>query len=330
MISAFGLWALACSDAPLEPEARRGGAAEKDGDMTGFSPVEAGVADTADFAVEADAPTPADPPAARDASVPTAAPDAAPPTAPPTAPPSLRASPGAQDTWQIQYAGALDLELDVQVFNLDLADTPEAAIAALRARGTYVLCYFSAGSFEEWREDADQFPPAALGEPLDDWPGERWLDVRDPGLRPIMEARLDRAVEKGCDGVDPDNVDGFANDTGFDYGSDAQLAYNRFLAGAAHARGLTIGLKNDLDQAEALVSDFDWAVNEECFAYDECEVYTETFVAQGKPVFQIEYVDADEAETLCPQSNALGLNTLIKRLELDAERVACRPNAAPR
>jgi hypothetical protein len=39
---------------------------------------------------------------------------------------------------------------------------------------------------------------------------------------------------------------------------------------AAHARGLSVGLKNDLEQVKALVADFDWALNERCFRYNEC------------------------------------------------------------
>ena len=38
------------------------------------------------------------------------------------------------------------------------------------------------------------------------------------------------AVQKGCDGVDPDNVDGYTNKTGFPLTAKDQLAYNKFLA----------------------------------------------------------------------------------------------------
>ena len=53
---------------------------------------------------------------------------------------------------------------------------------------------------------------------------------------------------KGYDGVEPDNVDRYVNASGFDLDADAQLAFNRFIANEAHARGLSVGLKNDLDQ----------------------------------------------------------------------------------
>jgi len=68
--------------------------------------------------------------------------------------------------------------------------------------------------------------------------------------------------EKGCDGVEPDNVDGYTNDTGFNLTSNDQIQYNKFLANEAHQRGLSIGLKNNLDQIEVLEPFFDFAVNE--------------------------------------------------------------------
>ncbi len=225
--------------------------------------------------------------------------------------------------WQIQYSGDLDLDLDVQVFNLDLFDTPEGDIQTLKDRGVLVVCYFSAGSFEDWRPDAGDFPGEALGNPLEGWPGERWLDVRHQGLRPIMAARIELAASKGCDAVDPDNVDGYANDTGFDLTYDDQLAYNRFLAETAHGLGLAVSLKNDLEQIPDLVSLFDFAVNEECFDYDECDLLL-PFVQAGKAVFQIQY-DTSRADELCPQARRLGLDTLFKRRNLDAWRLACPP-----
>ena len=33
-----------------------------------------------------------------------------------------------------------------------------------------------------------------------------------------------------------------------------------------------MGLKNDLDQVPQLLPYFDWALNEECMAYDECDL----------------------------------------------------------
>lgn len=230
--------------------------------------------------------------------------------------------PAVRSSWQIQYSGAIDTSLDVQIYNLDGADTPKAVVDALHARGIKVMCYFSAGSWEEWRDDADDFPPEVIGKPMADWPDERWLDISQlETLRPIMEARMQMCQDKGFDGVDPDNVDGYTNDTGFPLTSQDQLAYNRFLAAAAHARGLAVGLKNDIDQTLDLLAYFDWQLNEQCFVYNECS-RIQPFVWAGKPVFNIEYQLA--ASAFCARANAMNFNSLKKNLKLDAARQSCR------
>jgi hypothetical protein len=226
-------------------------------------------------------------------------------------------------SWQWQLSGTIDTSVDVAMYDVDLVEAPDAVIAELRGRGVIVICYFSAGSHEDWRADAGDFPTAAIGEPLDGWPGERWLDVRDDGVRAVMRARLDHAAARGCDGVEPDNVDGYANTTGFPLTAADQLDFNRFLAAEAHARGLSIGLKNDLDQVADLLADFDWSLDEECHQYDECDLL-EPFVAAGKAVFNVEYGDQALADSVCPDANARDFDTLVKRLELDAWRIACR------
>ncbi|RME39056.1 MAG: endo alpha-1,4 polygalactosaminidase, partial [Deltaproteobacteria bacterium] len=200
------------------------------------------------------------------------------PAATPSATPTPAASwwqPVPGTSWQWQLSGTIDTSFDVQMYDIDLFDAPQSVIDQLHAAGRTVICYFSAGSWEDWRPDAGDFPPAVLGNPLEGWPGEKWLDIRQVDtLAPLMRARLDLAVSKQCDGVEPDNVDGYANATGFPLTAADQLTYNRFLASEAHARGLSIGLKNDLDQIPDLLPDFDWALNEECFTYGECSLLT--------------------------------------------------------
>jgi hypothetical protein len=231
--------------------------------------------------------------------------------------------PGPGTSWQWQLTGTIDTTLDVAMYDVDLFDAPDDVLTTLRGRGVVVICYFSAGSHEDWRSDAGDFPTAAIGDPLDGWPGERWLDVRDAGGRAVMSARLDRAAARGCDGVEPDNVDGYANASGFPLTAADQLDYDRFLADEAHRRGLSVGLKNDLDQIGDLSSSFDWALNEECHSFDECDLLT-PFVDAGKAVFNVEYGDDTLAATVCPDANGRDFDTLIKHLELDAWRVACR------
>lgn len=231
--------------------------------------------------------------------------------------------PAPGTSWQWQLSGyPVDTSLDVQMYDIDLEGTPQEVIDELHTAGRIVICYFSGGSWENYRPDAGQFPPEVLGNVLDGWPDEKWLDIRQIGLlAPVMEARLDLAQAKNCDGVEPDNMDGYTNDTGFPLTAEDQLAYNIWLADQAHERGLSIGLKNDLGQIEQLVDHFDWALNEQCFQYEECELLL-PFIEQNKAVFGVEY-EGDPA-VFCPQANALNFDWLYKNLALDAWRQACR------
>lgn len=232
-----------------------------------------------------------------------------------------RPTPGT--SWQWQLTGTIDTTVDATMYDIDLFETPRATIDELHADGRVVVCYLSAGSWEAWRPDAANFPAAVLGEPLEaPFQDERWLDVRQRAiLAPLMAARMDLAVAKGCDGVEPDNVDGYANATGFAITYADQLAYNRLLAEIAHARALSVGLKNNLGQIGDLVSSFDWALDEQCWQYGECDLLA-PFVAQGKAVFGVEYTG--DPAVFCPPLVARGYSWLKKELDLGAWRVDCR------
>jgi hypothetical protein len=215
----------------------------------------------------------------------------------------------------------VDQSVDAELFDVDLFETSESVVASLQARGRRVVCYMSAGSYERFRPDAGDFPAAVRGRALEGWPDERWLDVRRLDvLAPIIERRLDACREKGFDGVEFDNVDAYANRSGFPLRARHQLEFNRYLARAAHARGLSAGLKNDLDQVAALEPDFDWALVEECFQYEECE-RMEPFLRAGKAVFVAEY--ALPTSRFCAQATTLGVMAMRKRTDLDAWREAC-------
>jgi hypothetical protein len=209
------------------------------------------------------------------------------------------------------------------MYDIDLFDTAQATIALLHTAGSKVICYFSAGTAENWRPDYSQFPTAAIGKADSGWAGENYVDTTNATVRAIMVARMQLAVSKGCDGVDPDNVDEYTNDSGFPLTAATQLDYNEFLATNAHSLNLAVDLKNDTDQIPQLVSYYDFMMDEQCFQYNECNTLL-PFIQAGKPVFEIEYGTASLATTVCPQANALNFNTLIKDLDLDSFRISCR------
>lgn len=237
--------------------------------------------------------------------------------------------PDTSATWQWQLTGNLNTSYKVNIYDIDLFETPKETIDLLHQKNKKVICYFSAGSYESWREDADRFPNNILGKELDGWSEEKWLDIRDSNLRTIMKSRLDLAIEKGCDCVEPDNVDGYINDSGFALTAEDQLKYNKFLAEEAHTRGLCIGLKNDLDQIDDLVNSFDFSINEQCHEFNECEkLYP--FINANKAVLNAEYKQTyvdntnGERDVLCETAKKQKIKTLILPLDLDDSfRLSC-------
>jgi hypothetical protein len=256
-------------------------------------------------------------------------PEPAPPSSVPTSFPSgdwWRPTLGTTWQWHLTEL-PVDQSFDVDMYDIELFDNDARVVADLHAAGRVVICYISVGSWEDWRPDKDQFPPEVIGKDYEGWEGEKWLDIRRIDLlAPIMRARLDQCKAKGFDGIEPDNMDGFTNDTGFPLTYADQLAFNRWLAEEAHARGLSIGLKNDGDQAADLLPYFDWALTEDCFAQEWCDEMT-PFIVAGKAVFAAEYTDEMRLEEflnlVCPQAERLGFSAILKDRGLDAWRQAC-------
>lgn len=236
--------------------------------------------------------------------------------------------PGVFVTWQWQLSGSINTSYAVEIYDIDLFSASSEIIQKIQSSGKKVICYFSAGTYEEYRDDKDKFLPEDLGDTVEGWEKERWLDVRSPNVHRVMESRLDLAKEKGCDGVEPDNVDGHINKTGFKLTAADQLAYNKFIANESHKRELSVGLKNDLSQVNELLDYYDFAVNEECFQLGECDALL-PFISDDKPVLNAEYLrkyveNKSEREALCTESINNLFSTLVLPLKLDDEfRFSC-------
>ena len=234
---------------------------------------------------------------------------------PPSPPPPDWWEPSPGTSWQWQLSGTIDTSFDVDMYDIDY-ETPTTIIELLHSLGIIVICYMSAGSWESYRSDAAQYPASVLGNTLEGWAEEKWVDIRQIDvLGPILETRMDTAVNKGCDGIEPDNVDAYQNDSGFQLTYNDQIVFNKWLAQQAHERNLSIGLKNDLGQVNDLEPFFDWALNKECFQYNECDSLL-TFVNAGKAVFGVEYIG--DPNSFCPAANGSNFDWLKKNIELDA------------
>jgi hypothetical protein len=198
-----------------------------------------------------------------------------------------------------------------------------AAVNAIHAASGKAICYVSAGTWENWRVDANQFPASVLGS-KNGWPGEKWLDIRQTSvLLPIMQARVQKCRQAGFDGVEWDNVDGYSNKTGFPLTANDQLVYDASLANLAHQYGLTVALKNDVEQLPDLAPYVDYAVNEQCQQYNECGGYATYFTNAGKAVFQVEYKLSQTK--YCPQANSANRNAITKTFDLyDTPWAPCR------
>ena len=232
--------------------------------------------------------------------------------------------PPAQSSWQWDLGDSPDLSIVAEVWDLDLFDTSAETVQQLHAQDRYVICYLNAGSWEDWRSDAGDFPVEVIGRNYAGWPGEKWLDIRKIDLlAPLLQSRLNLCRDKGFNGVEPDNIDGYQNNTGFLLSAADQLAFNRWLAEEAHARGLSIGLKNDPDQARELLVDFDWVLAENCFSEGWCEDLL-PFVESGKAVFAVEYTNSkNDFASSCQQAQKMGINLIKKNINLDTFRQTC-------
>lgn len=241
-------------------------------------------------------------------------------------------APGDRWQWQLLVTGKrpFNSSYDARAYDVDMEDTPTATISALKTAGRYVVCYFSAGTFEPFRDDAHRFNRSDKGKRFDPpFGNERWIDIRSDAVHDIMLARLDVAADKGCDAVEPDNVDAWDNRNGLGISQIEQIAYNKFIANEAHQRGLAVGLKNDLAQIPELVRYFDFAVNEQCFQFEECDLLR-PFLDAGKPVFNAEYARRfrrnknGARDAICDEAVRAGIHTLVLPITLnDAFRCSC-------
>jgi len=235
--------------------------------------------------------------------------------------------PPPNTSWQINYADdqiANDLNLNVDVYFIDLFRIADNTVSILHSRGRKVICYIDVGSWENDRPDAVQYPRSALGNKYAEYPDERWIDIRRPDIRPIIQRRMDLCRAKGFDGIVPDNLISYLHDTGFNITADDQLNFDKWVFNEAHSRNLSIGLLNDEDHVEELIPYIDWAMIEACYHFNTCQRYTPVIQA-GKAVFDIEYTDnGTTLAQFCPITQALQISGILKHEFIDTYREACR------
>jgi len=204
---------------------------------------------------------------------------------------------------------------------------------------TGVVCYVDAGTWENWRADESAFPAALLGK-SNGWPGEKWLNTNPGGpnystLQQIMTARFTQCKNEGFDAVEPDNLDGSENNSGFSLTTAEGDQYAEWIANEVHSLGMSVALKNFNDQSKTLAPYFDFSINEQCIEFSECSNLN-PFVQAKKPVFDVEYTTVNNAgngivssitnTTWCSQLPA-GIDGMVKGINLDDPWTPC-PNRA--
>jgi hypothetical protein len=226
-----------------------------------------------------------------------------------------------------------------------------AAVSALHSLGDKVIGYIDAGTAETWRPDYPQYQSfnascggCLFGKPVSGFRDEFWLNINTnvSGTNPNtgqtqtaqqfildeLAARLAKARSAGVDAVEFDNVDAYQNKTGLAISATTQEQSDAAIANLAHTAGFAAGLKNDLGQASDLQPYFDFAINEQCWQYRECNFPApglQAWPPAGKAVFNVEYKLA--ASKFCPQANSssYNFNSILKNVNLyDIPYTPCR------
>eukprot|EP00884_Botryococcus_braunii_P012015 jgi/Botrbrau1/20814/Bobra.0156s0042.1 len=260
--------------------------------------------------------------------------------------PAIKISPST--TWQwMQGSSPLSVNATVYVIDLFVAASAGSPVQALQAANRTVICYFSAGTLENHngnpslrRADYANFTGVRLGGKVQGMNNDAWLDITDieqpnSKLAAALQWRIRLAQASRCNGILPLNVDAFSQqfskpaiDIGLPITASQQLRFNRFISSTAHRHGLLVGLHNDGGQVLDLVNDFDFAVVEECFRYNECTAYS-PFIAADKAVLEVEYQPWKVVKHSCLHATDMKFSVIKKGGMPDAQTTGYEATALP-
>jgi hypothetical protein len=136
---------------------------------------------------------------------------------------------------------------NVTVYDIDLFKNLNSTIASLYALNRSIIYYFSTGSYKIFYLDFNQFQPTDYVKPLDGWLGKYWLNTNSSNIKNIMAERLKLIISKGCNGVDPNNIDSYNNGIGLNLITLNAINYLKFLAIGAYSLNILLGLKNAVE-----------------------------------------------------------------------------------
>jgi hypothetical protein len=165
------------------------------------------------------------------------------------------------------------------------------------AAGLYNICYVNGFQTQPdevawWQRNHADLLLTRNGRPVvdEDW-NEALLDVSTADKRTrlagIVGGWIDECAAKGFDAIEVDNLDSWTRSRRALTPAHA-VEFAKLLAARAHAKGLAIAQKNaaELSRTGRTQIGFDFAIAEECAAWDECDAYTDHY---GANVLAIEY-----------------------------------------
>ncbi|OUM60836.1 glycoside hydrolase family 114 protein, partial [Piromyces sp. E2] len=175
-----------------------------------------------------------------------------------------------------------------QVVVVDVHSTSASRVRELKNHGKKVICYFSGGSYEDFRPDENKLE-GYMGSKLHGW-DEYYVDIRKSAVKSVMKSRIALAHQKGCDGIEVDNMDVCKNDHKLHLSESNCVEFGKYLADVAHSYDLAIGLKNSAFIMRRIADVYDFAINESCYTSGKnCHEYRKYFLDKGKAVFSINY-----------------------------------------
>lgn len=215
-----------------------------------------------------------------------------------------------------------------KIIDVDAFSATKELVDAFHARGIKVIAYISVGTIENYRPDSTLLPLEIIGNIYPAWPDERFLNIREiEKMKPFIVSRFDMIKQKGFDGIEPDNMDGYNEINGFDLTLNDTKLFCEWIIEEAHNRGLSIGQKNTEELTPSLYKKFDWALTEDVFNLNTQNDYSQ-YISVNKPVFSAEYTDVmsttDFNTFVCSKAKQLKYFAFLKHRDLTQWKYECK------
>ncbi|KAJ3138804.1 hypothetical protein HK101_003690 [Irineochytrium annulatum] len=248
------------------------------------------------------------------------------------------------NSWKPSIGVSFQWQLDGDVYSAPALVYDGDPIASdfspigMHARGRAAICYVNVGSLESdksVRPDFIKFPASVIGKAYPGW-NEKFLDTRSVVVRSLMQARFQAAADAGCDGIEPDNIDNYTYDTGFNLTATDGLDYVTWISTTVRGMGMMIAQKNGMDLLRSQILFLtDFAIVEECRATKTCSLFA-PYITQSKPVYAVEYtttnalgagcstIPASEVPAACAELNGWNFEGVVKDCDLGESWAPCQ------